>query len=45
MSIENNTAGKKTFVEPRVEILEVQDTGTGPFPDPSEFPTILQQIS
>lgn len=33
---------KKPFVKPELHLLKVKGTGTGPFPDPSEFPTILQ---
>jgi len=42
MSFEKREA-KKAFVEPRLEVLEVKSTATGPTPDPSEFPGILQQ--
>ena len=35
-------ASKKPFVEPTLKVLDVKGTETGPFPDPSEFPTILQ---
>ena len=37
-------AGKvrKTFVKPELRVLDVKGTETGPFPDPFEFPTILQ---
>ena len=42
MSIEKGDA-KKAFVAPRLEVLEVKGTATGPFPDPTEVPSILQQ--
>ncbi len=32
----------KAFVKPDVHVLDVKGTETGPFPDPFEFPTILQ---
>jgi|GEM_PF-2158954 len=32
----------KVFVKPDVHVLDVKGTETGPFPDPFEFPTILQ---
>lgn len=32
----------KVFVKPDVHVLDVRGTETGPFPDPFEFPTILQ---
>lgn len=33
---------KKRFVKPELHVLDVKGTETGPFPDPSEFPMILQ---
>ncbi|MBY4891629.1 hypothetical protein KUL25_02485 [Rhodobacteraceae bacterium N5(2021)] len=30
------------YEAPQLRVLNVADTQTGPFPDPSEFPTILQ---
>lgn len=38
-----NREAKKAFVEPRLEVLEVKSTATGPTPDPTEFPGILEQ--
>ena len=35
-------AARKTFIKPELRVLDVKGTETGPFPDPSEFPTILQ---
>lgn len=35
--------GKKPFVKPGLYSFEVKGTETGPFPDPFEFPMILQQ--
>ncbi|QUL37816.1 hypothetical protein [Erythrobacter sp. JK5] len=35
-------SGRKPFVKPELRVLDVKGTETGPFPDPSEFPTILQ---
>ncbi|WP_298469432.1 hypothetical protein [uncultured Erythrobacter sp.] len=32
---------KKRFVKPELRVLDVKGTKTGPFPDPSEFPGIL----
>ncbi len=40
--IDGASAGKKAFVKPELHVLDVKGTATGPFPDPSEFPTILQ---
>lgn len=39
----NAIRGKKPFVKPQLHSLEVEQTKTGPFPDPFEFPMILQQ--
>ncbi|MGB3471872.1 MAG: hypothetical protein WBA51_13705 [Erythrobacter sp.] len=33
---------KPAFVKPELHVLKITGTGTGPFPDPSEFPMILQ---
>jgi len=44
MTIQNNdasSAGKKPFVKPELHVLDVKGTATGPSPDPSEFPMIL----
>ena len=32
----------KPFVKPELHVLDIAGTATGPFPDPSEFPMILQ---
>ena len=37
-----DTNGKKPFVKPELHELDITGTATGPFPDPSEFPMILQ---
>ena len=39
---DRSTQAKKAFVKPELHVLDVKGTATGPFPDPSEFPTILQ---
>ena len=36
------TKAKKPFVKPELHVLNITGTATGPFPDPSEFPMILQ---
>lgn len=36
------TTVRKTFVKPELRVLDVKGTETGPVPDPSEFPGILQ---
>lgn len=36
------TKGKMPFVKPELHKLNITGTETGPFPDPSEFPGILQ---
>lgn len=33
---------RKPFVKPELHVLKITGTATGPFPDPSEFPMILQ---
>ncbi|WPZ04261.1 hypothetical protein T8S45_01645 [Blastomonas marina] len=33
---------KKAFIRPELHQLDISRTATGPFPDPSEFPMILQ---
>lgn len=33
---------KKPFKKPELHKLDIKGTATGPFPDPSEFPMILQ---
>lgn len=38
---EQNSHGKKRFVKPELRVLDVKGTETGPTPDPSEFPGIL----
>ncbi len=40
--IKDQAAGKKPFQKPELHELDVTGTATGPFPDPSEFPMILQ---
>lgn len=34
--------GRKPFVKPELHELKITGTASGPFPDPSEFPMILQ---
>ncbi len=34
--------GKKPFIKPELFTLDITGTGTGPTPDPTEFPGILQ---
>lgn len=36
---------RKPFTLPELHLLDVKATETGPFPDPFEFPDILQQES
>lgn len=36
------TVARKRFVKPELQVLDIKGTETGPFPDPSEFPMILQ---
>lgn len=33
---------RKPFVKPELQVLDIKETETGPFPDPFEFPMILQ---
>lgn len=33
---------KPAYHAPEVTVLDVEETATGPFPDPTEFPGILQ---
>lgn len=42
MSGENQTSTKRQFIKPELRKLDVKGTKTGPVPDPTEFPTILQ---
>ncbi len=41
-SKDRSSSEKKAFVKPELHVLDVKGTATGPFPDPSEFPGILQ---
>ncbi len=36
------SGGKKPFLKPELEKLQIERTGSGPVPDPFEFPMILQ---
>lgn len=35
-------AKRKVFIKPELRMLDVKGTKTGPAPDPTEFPGILQ---
>lgn len=38
---ETSVGQKSPFVAPELHVLDITGTATGPFPDPSEFPGIL----
>lgn len=42
MAFEEQKEKKPAYHAPEVTVLDVDETETGPFPDPSEFPGILQ---
>ena len=44
MSGKKETSAKRQFIKPELRNLDVKVTKTGPVPDPTEFPTILQMF-
>lgn len=42
MDKSEDKVAKKPFVKPVLHELDIAGTANGPFPDPSEFPQILQ---
>lgn len=41
-NLNTDASTRKPFVKPELHVLKITGTATGPFPDPTEFPMILQ---